>query len=231
MNKKLVTKESILISLVILLIAVIAVISLMGLQSKNKNDEINEIKKLIWNVEEMEATVCVLPEAYTSSPDKDVPPEVEDAMYKRIVEEAKKYYSAKSGILADRIQILQKGVKAEINSKNYRDKSSIIKKIDFITIDVNGDTATVIADVTEQVTAVGLVPQGIDINKYKTNNKKEEMKPEMKAKLEEDIKNAPQKLVTFTPQGTMRFYYNLAKEDGVWKITSRRGDYLPGQGP
>lgn len=28
----------------------------------------------------------------------------------------------------------------------------------------------------------------------------------------------------------MRFYYNPAKEDGVWKITSRKGDYLSGQG-
>lgn len=225
------TKESILISLVILLFVGIAVISLTGLQDKNKNNEINEIKRLIWNVEEMEATICILPEAYTSSPDKDVPKEVEDAIYKKVITEAKKYYSAKSGILADRIQILQRGVKAEINSKDYRDKSSMIKKIDFIAIDINNNTATVIADVTEQLTAVGLVPQGIDINKYKSSNKKEEVRPEMKAKLEEEIKNAPKKLVTFTPEGTMRFYYNLVKEDGGWKITSRKGDYLPGQGP
>jgi len=231
MNKKLVTKESILISLAVLLIAVIAIMSLTGLQNKNKNEDIIKIKQLISDAENMEASVCILPEAYTTSPDIDVPGDVADAMYQRVVSEAEKYYSAKSGILADRIQILQMGVKAEIESKDYRDKNNIVEKINFISVDVSGDTATVIADVTGHSTAVGLVPEGIDISKYKTSDKKEEMKPEMKAKLQEDIKNAPKKLVTFTPGGTMRFYYNLAKEDGVWKITSRKGDYLPGQGP
>lgn len=175
----------------------------------------------------MEASVYILPEAYTTSPDIDVPSDVADAMYQRVVSEAEKYYSAKSGILADRIQILQMAVKAEIESKDYRDNNNIVEKINFISVDVSGDTATVIADVTKQSTTLGLVPEGIDMSKYKTSDKKEEMK----AKLQEDIKNAPKKLVTFTPGGTMRFYYNLAKEDGVWKITSRKGDYLPGQGP
>ncbi|WP_434642915.1 hypothetical protein PQ692_00985 [Thermoanaerobacterium thermosaccharolyticum] len=231
MNKKLVTKESILISLAVLLIAGIAIMSLMGLQDKNKNDEIIKIKQLISDAENMEASVYILPEAYTTSPDIDVPSDVADAMYKRVVAEAEKYYSAKSGILADRIQVLQMAVKAEIESKDYRDKNHFVKKINFISVDVSGDTATVIADVTKQSTTLGLVPEGIDMRKYKTSDKKDEMKPEMKAKLQEDIKNAPKKLVTFTPGGTMRFYYNLAKEDGVWKITSRKGDYLPGQGP
>ncbi|AEF16188.1 hypothetical protein Thexy_0127 [Thermoanaerobacterium xylanolyticum LX-11] len=45
MNKKLVTKESIFISLAVLLIAVIAIMSLTGLQDKNKNDEIIKIKQ------------------------------------------------------------------------------------------------------------------------------------------------------------------------------------------
>ena len=231
MKERLVSRSSILISLAILLIIGFAILTILGFQDKAKYNDINKIKRVIMEAEDMENTIYLLPEAYNSSPEVEVPNEVIDSMNKKVISECQKYYSAKSGLLADRIKVLQMAVDAQAKDKESRVVKNINKSIKFIDLNINGDTATVIADISGQATIISLVPQGVDINKYKTSNKKEEIKPEMKAKMEEDIKNAPKKLVTNSPEGTMRFYYNLAKEDGVWKITSRKGDFLPGQGP
>ncbi|WAM31224.1 MULTISPECIES: hypothetical protein [Caldicellulosiruptor] len=124
-------------------------------------------------------------------------------------------------------------------SSSIRTAEDKINDIKFLEIKINGDTAMVVVDVYEENKAVlsGLDESKIppaELNKinnidiYKTTSGKEEDIIKKKKEIEEQIKKLPKKTFLINRDAVIRYYYNLAKENGEWKITSENLDYHPG---
>jgi len=209
----------------ITIVATIISYNAKSIQQLNNEEEIKRVVKSALNI----YSKSVYPSEYTKSPDIKIPSQLIDRKMNEVIQECEKYYSAKSGILANKIKVFQTAVLGDAYSpSDIRTVEWKINNIKFLETRIEGDTATVIADVYCENKMIALIP--ID-NKINENVKPEEMTIEYQKRLYEETQKLPKKLVTYNPKGVMRYYFNLTKENGIWKITSENFNYLPGYEP
>ncbi|WP_039765410.1 MULTISPECIES: hypothetical protein [unclassified Caldicellulosiruptor] len=215
------------LGLLVLITIVAAIIgyNAESIQQLNNEEGIKGVVKSALNI----YSKSVYPSEYTKSPDIKIPSQLMEKKINEITQECEKYYSAKSGILANKIKVFQTAVLGEAYSpSDIRTVEWKINDIKFLETRIEGDTATVIADVYCENKMVALIP--ID-NKINGSIKPEEMTIEYQKRLYEETQQLPKKLVTYNPKGVIRYYFNLSKENGKWKITSENFSYLPGYEP
>ncbi|ADL41837.1 hypothetical protein COB47_0517 [Caldicellulosiruptor obsidiansis OB47] len=208
----------------ITIVATIISYNAKSIQQLNNEEEIKRVVKSALNI----YSKIVYPSEYTKSPDIKIPSQLIDRKMNEVTQECEKYYSAKSGILANKIKVFQTAVLGDAYSpSDIRTVEWKINNIKFLETRIEGDTATVIADVYCENKMIALIP----IDNINENVKPEEMTIEYQKRLYEETQKLPKKLVTYNPKGVMRYYFNLTKENGIWKITSENFNYLPGYEP
>ncbi|WAM35767.1 hypothetical protein [Caldicellulosiruptor acetigenus] len=235
-------KKKVLVSIISILVLFGAILISIGVKSNQDITNEQEIKKTVIGALKIWEKL-VFPSEYTKSPEIKIPAEVIEKKIKEVTDECKKYFSSKSGWLANRLEVYRNAVLAEAYpSSSIRTAEDKINDIKFLEIKINGDTAMVVVDVYEENKAVlsGLDESKIppaELNKinnidiYKITSGKEEDIIKKKKEIEEQIKKLPKKTFLINRDAVIRYYYNLAKENGEWKITSENLDYHPGYKP
>lgn len=221
-------KLFILVLAIFISIAVLTVgYKVKSIQQLDNEKEIKEVVKAALNI----YSKSVYPPEYTKSPKINIPSQVIEKKINEITEECEKYYSAKSGILANKMKNYQTAVLGDAYpSSDMRVSELKINEIKFLEVKIEGDSATVIADVYGEGKMVALIPVEDTGNKNEAINVSE-MTPEYQKKLYEQTQKLPKKLVTYHNKSGARYYFNLSKENGTWKITSENFSFLPGYEP
>jgi len=231
-------KKKVLGSIIFIFILFSVIFISIGVRSSQNITNEQEIKNTVIGALKIYEKI-VFPPQYTKSPDIPIPPDVVNKKVKEVTDECYKYFSSKSGWLDNRIEVFKNAVFFEAYTNGgIRTVKDRITDIKFLEINIEGDTAKVVADVYEENKAVLSVLDESkistvdleklnNINVYKTSsgNKEDLVK---KKEIEELVKKLPKKTDIVDRSGIIRYYYNLIKENGKWKIISENLTFIPG---
>ncbi|ADQ05459.1 hypothetical protein Calow_1930 [Caldicellulosiruptor owensensis OL] len=228
-------KRKILVSIVSILVIFGAILIAISVKSNQQLNNEKDIKKTVIGALKIHE-MLIYPAEYTKSPDIQIPQEVIDKKLKEVTQACEKYFSSKSGWLANRLSVYQQAVLAEAHPPtDMRTVENKITDVKFLEIKIEGDTATVVADVYAEGKSIGLA---LDTDKIPapelneiTNAKGYKMSPEEQKKFAEKTEKLPKKIREYKGKSITRHYFNLAKENGEWKITSETFNFLPGYEP
>jgi hypothetical protein len=227
-------KKKVLGSIIFIFILFSVIFISIGVRSSQNITDEQEIKNTVIGALKIYEKI-VFPPQYTKSPDIPIPPDVVNKKVKEVTDECYKSFSSKSGWLDNRIEVFKNAVFFEAYTNGgIRTVKDRITDIKFLEINIEGDTAKVVADVYEENKAVLSVLDeskisSVDLEKLNNLNvygNKEDLVKKKKKEIEELVKKLPKKTDIVDRSGIIRYYYNLIKENGKWKIISENLTFI-----